>query len=100
MTFRLLLLLPMLPLLVGCGVNSEMPESQKAAARAECVNPRPKICHKALRPVCATRDNGVRCVTTPCDSTDEVTYPNECLACQDPAVYYYEAGPCSPADEG
>lgn len=70
-------------------------ETTRSSSQIACTEPRPEICHKARRPVCATRDNGVRCVTTPCDSTDEVSFANECLACADPAVYFYREGGCS-----
>jgi len=78
-------------LLLGCSSQQAQGPTEKAA----CTDPRPEFCHKARRPVCATRDNGVRCVTTPCDSTEEKTYANECLACADPAVYSYRTGACS-----
>lgn len=77
--------------------TSPRPEEAAAAKNpgsVGCIDPRPKICHKMRHPVCATRDNGTRCVTTPCDSTDEVTYANDCLACADPAVYSYVDGAC------
>lgn len=59
-----------------------------------CEDPRPQICTRDYRPVCATRDNGIRCVTTPCPSTETATYGNACDACADPAVYYHQPGEC------
>lgn len=47
---------------------------------------RPEMCTKEYRPVCAEIDNGVRCITTPCDSTDQRNFGNACMACADPAV--------------
>ena len=64
----------------------------------ECREPRPEMCTQEYRPVCATRDNGVRCVTTPCDSTEDVTYSNGCMACADPSVYFFRADACVRSD--
>lgn len=69
-----------------------------AAGRVECSEPRPQFCTRDYRPVCATRDNGVRCVTTPCDSTEQRTYSNGCSACADAAVYFHVPGACDEAD--
>jgi hypothetical protein len=45
---------------------------------------RPEMCTKEYRPVCGEVDNGVRCVTTPCPSTDKKNFGNACTACADP----------------
>lgn len=66
----------------------------EAGEVAACPEPRPEVCIQIYDPVCAQRDNGVRCVTTPCDSTDPREYPNGCEACRDPLVVSYVAGPC------
>lgn len=47
---------------------------------------RPEVCTKEYRPVCAEVDNGVRCITTPCDSTDQRNFGNACMACADANV--------------
>jgi PBP1b-binding outer membrane lipoprotein LpoB len=60
----------------------------------ECTNPRPEMCAMNYDPVCATRDNKVRCVTTPCESTELITYGNACSACSNPDVYHYQPGAC------
>ena len=60
-----------------------------------CTDPRPQICTMDYRPVCATQDSGVRCVTTPCQSTEVKTYSNACSACANPAVKSYIPGECS-----
>ena len=60
-----------------------------------CSDPRPKFCNRMYAPVCATRDTGIRCVTTPCDSTEKMTFSNACVACADPKVYYHEPGKCT-----
>jgi hypothetical protein len=46
------------------------------------------------RPVCATRDTGVRCITTPCPSTEQKTFSNACTACSDPKVIRHVPGEC------
>ncbi|MCK5896879.1 MAG: hypothetical protein KAG20_08740, partial [Cocleimonas sp.] len=56
-------------------------------AYTECKDPRPDLCTEEFRPVCGKVDTGVRCVTTPCPSTEHKTYANACKACTDPKVY-------------
>ncbi len=60
----------------------------------ECKNPRPEVCTQQHEPVCAKRDTGIRCVTTPCPSEENVTITNACTACSDPKVFGYIAGAC------
>jgi len=59
-----------------------------------CTDPRPEMCTMEYAPVCAQRDNGIRCVQAPCPSTDLVTYSNACSACSDAKVYAYRLGEC------
>jgi len=59
-----------------------------------CKELRPEICTQEYIPVCATRDTGIRCITTPCPSTEKVTYPNACTACADTKVYSYTLEAC------
>lgn len=85
--------------LTGCSNQDNKSEQNKidlnqVAKRIECSEERPKYCTKELRPVCATKDNGTRCIQAPCDSTDEVTYSNACVACSDQAVYSHVSGEC------
>lgn len=61
----------------------------------QCTDPRPQICTMDYTPVCATKDNRVRCVTTPCQSTETKTYSNGCGACANPAVISYIPGECT-----
>jgi len=61
----------------------------------QCKDPRPQVCTREYKPVCATRDTGVRCVTTPCPSTELVTKSNACTACSDKKVYSHVPGACS-----
>jgi hypothetical protein len=68
-----------------------------AEARNEpvmCTNPRPQICTAIYLPVCATVDTGVRCVTTPCPSTELKTMASDCSACSDAKVISYVKGEC------
>jgi hypothetical protein len=60
----------------------------------QCTTPRPEFCAEIYQPVCAIRDTGIRCVTTPCDSTEQVDYANACSACSDPEVLGYVDGRC------
>jgi len=59
-----------------------------------CEDPRPQMCTREYMPVCALRDTGVRCVTTPCPSTEQAEYANGCEACSDPKVIEWRTGSC------
>lgn len=59
-----------------------------------CKDPRPQICTREYKPVCATKNTGVVCVTTPCPSTEEKTYATGCTACADAKVIKYQQGQC------
>lgn len=59
-----------------------------------CSQERPQMCTMDYRPVCATKDTGVRCVTTPCHSTAQKTYSNACSACADSKVIGYVPDKC------
>jgi len=65
----------------------------------QCKEPRPEICTMHYSPVCATRDNGVRCITAPCPSTEMATYSNACMACADAAVISHRPGECKGASK-
>ena len=58
----------------------------------KCPNERSLMCTREYAPVCATRDTDVRCLTTPCPSSEEKTYGNGCTACADVKVLHYRAG--------
>jgi hypothetical protein len=66
--------------------NAESPPAGGRMAYVQCPEKRPDMCTHMYKPVCAEVDNGVRCVTTPCDSTDKKDYGNACAACADPKV--------------
>jgi hypothetical protein len=55
-------------------------------AYVQCPEKRAEMCTHMYKPVCAEVDNGVRCVTTPCNSTVKKDYANACTACADPKV--------------
>jgi len=63
-----------------------------------CTNPRPQICTREYRPVCAAVETGINCITTPRPSTKEVTYATGCTACADPKVRSYRPGKCKATD--
>ena len=60
-----------------------------------CTAPRPEMCTREYMPVCAKRDTGLRCVTTPCPSYENITYSNGCSACSDVKVLSYRTGECA-----
>ncbi len=59
-----------------------------------CPEQRPQVCTMDYRPVCATRDTSIRCVTAPCPSTEQKTYSNSCSACADVKVSDYVPDEC------
>ena len=84
-----------LVVLSSCSNIEESPDAtEPSPLSVQCQSPRPQICTMDYTPVCATRDNGVRCVTTPCASTETAIYSNGCSACSDPSVYSYQMGEC------
>ncbi len=87
--FHLASLLTLLAL-VACKAQDEPASS----GIVDCSDPRPEMCTREYRPVCALRDTGIRCVTEPCDSAEHKTYSNACDACADKAVYSYAPGAC------
>lgn len=84
-------------LLAACA--SQTPEPTKPAKPVEsasisCGDERPQMCTREYHPVCGKRDNGVRCVTTPCPSVEYKTYATACTACADENVISHVEGPC------
>jgi len=101
MLINRLILAVMTLMVVACESNTTAPsmpspEVQKKpeGTAMQCKDPRPEFCTKEYSPVCATKDTGVRCVTTPCPSTENVTYSNGCTACADAKVYSHVMGAC------
>lgn len=91
-----LLLLVVISACVRLGASEEPSGEGRAVDVSDnfvrCNTPRPEICYELYQPVCAVRDTGVRCVTTPCPSTEKVTYSNDCKACADPSVLGFQRG--------
>ncbi len=82
-------------LAVACRSPHPAPSAADAPPDAvECADPRSPICTQDYLPVCGLRDTGIRCVTTPCDSTEWKTYSNACTACSDTSVERYRPGAC------
>lgn len=82
-----------------CEVGNACIEGVGCVPYTTCSDPRPEACTMQYDPVCADKDNGIRCITTPCPSTDKVTYGNGCSACGDKDVYGYIPGEC-PTNDG
>ena len=80
--------------LVACAGAKSVNETDNAPFAIRCHDPRPEICTYQYTPVCATKNTGVRCVTTPCPATEKRTYGNACVACSDPKVLGYSLGVC------
>ncbi len=59
----------------------------------QCPQNQQQACTREYNPVCAILDNGIRCVTAPCASTNAVTDGNACMACANNAQGYYQ-GAC------
>lgn len=81
----------------GCSATA-LGNSPEVELDVVCQDPRPQICTMDYTPVCGLRDTGVRCVTTPCPSTEWATYSNGCTACSDTRVFGYVAGECPATD--
>lgn len=73
---------------------ADPPARTEPASPVVCTAPRPQACTRQYDPVCATRDTGIRCVTTPCPSTEQKTMGNACSACSDPKTYSWVKGEC------
>lgn len=54
---------------------------------------KPTMCPMHYAPVCGRIDTGIRCVTTPCHSTEDITYGNACMMQGSGAEFLYE-GEC------
>lgn len=91
--------------LFGCGEPSQAVESapepklEKVMDTSNnfiaCPDDRPEMCTRDYRPVCAKRDTGIRCIATPCPSTEWTTEGNPCTACSNPTVEGFTPGECA-----
>lgn len=97
---RLLPTLLVLLLVGGCTPAAEedgpaATEPGKPGASADyqlCRDPRPEVCTREYRPVCADRIGED-------DRVEQVTRPNACEACTDPEVRGHRPGTCGTSDE-
>ncbi len=69
-------------ILLGACASSP-PQPVPGEAMVQCPTPRPQVCTRDYRPVCAVLGNDER-----------KQYSNGCSACGDEAVTGYVAGPC------
>lgn len=81
-------------LLVTACASSPKNQQQVKAESVRCPEDRPHMCTREYLPVCATRDTGIRCITAPCPSSEQLTFGNACTACADPKVLEYRLGAC------
>ena len=72
--------------------NDNKPAKPTVAKFVKCKTSRPEMCTEEYRPVCATRNTGMRCGKAPCPATKKLTYPNACSACADKKVSGYLSG--------
>ena len=93
---KTILMVLSITLLNACTPKTIETTTQPTTSEASitCADERPQICTRDYRPVCGSRDTGIRCVTTPCPSTELKTYGNACTACADEKVTGYVAGEC------
>lgn len=97
----LLRLIVLTATLTACTAPQTSTESKSQPEFTNCPEQRPNVCTMDYRPVCATRDTGVRCVTTPCPSTEQKTYSNACGACADANVIGHIPDECpTPTSNG
>ncbi len=98
MRTRIFLCVLSLTALLGCacrsGSQATGETARPAASETACPDQRPEVCTQEVEPVCAKRDNGVRCVTEPCPSFEWATYSNACTACADERVFAHVPGSC------
>jgi len=76
-------------LAVTACMQEEIPKNTKVEnspihKRTRCTDPRPQICTREYRPVCATLKGGIK-----------KTYATGCTACADSKVYDYTPGACA-----
>jgi len=85
-------------ILVASCISTKTKESPqkviKPVTYQKCTKPRPQVCTREYKPVCATIDADIRCIKSPCPSTKKRTYATACTACADPKVYGYVVGLC------
>lgn len=86
-SYSLLIIFSVMFLCLSCSapVNTKPATDQEDShAFTQCKQPRPEICTREYRPVCATLNTG----------SEEKTYATGCTACADPAVIKYRESAC------
>lgn len=73
--------------------NKEFKSASEAITQMNKIDSKPKICTLQYDPVCAKKDTGIRCITTPCPSSEIKTYGNKCMMNADDAEFLYD-GEC------
>jgi hypothetical protein len=96
---RIIMLVAAVIAITSCASKSQTTAATPATGYKQCPDQRSQICTREYLPVCATRDTGVRCVTTPCPSSEQKTYSNGCTACADEKVLGYIANACANESE-
>jgi hypothetical protein len=91
---RSLLIFTITMFIASCAAQQHVQPNTNKAVFTQCSEQRPQVCTREYLPVCATRDTGVRCLTTPCPSSEQKTYGNGCEACADKKVLGYIANAC------
>ena len=91
---RILILVAVVISIASCAAKPQVQNNIPKPEFKPCPDQRSSICTREYLPVCATRDTGVRCVTTPCPSSEQKTYSNGCAACADEKVLGYIPNAC------
>lgn len=79
----LISMISVLFLCVACTpTDKNTPAPDNTMDFTHCEEPRPQICTREYRPVCATK------------GTQEITYATGCTACSDMSVIKYRPGAC------
>lgn len=81
--------------LTACASPNLLTENETKSELTLCPEQRPQVCTMDYRPVCATRNTGIRCVAAPCPSTEQKTYSNACSACADVEVLGHIPDECA-----
>lgn len=98
MKLKRLLILSITLLCMSCSsevISQTEKQNQDHHVFTVCKDPRPQICSREYNPVCAIKNTGIVCMTTPCPSTEVKTYATGCTACADAKVIKYQQGPCA-----
>lgn len=78
----------------SCSAHQAINVEESNPITIQCQDPRPQLCTQEYAPVCAEKLTGIYCITTPCPSTEQLTYATGCTACADKKVMAYHLGAC------